>query len=169
MINSSHCKILLRYRLLGLDKTRLPSHRFFPSDELALVHERWNQACSVKVVFFHFFFIWSKVKLRRVISQKIERGQYFCHLIDRTMVNGQNKIFACGTKQAMLIEVVSFRPILASPGVTFLKDIYIAGLLNSWLLWTIIRRILYSWFLMYSTLSPGQLCFCFRRLDEAFK
>ena len=22
---------------------------------------------------------------------------------------------------------------------------------------------------MYSTLSPGQLCFCFRRLDEAFK
>ena len=109
------------------------------------------------------------MKSRTVISQKIERGQYLCHLIDRTMVNGQNKIFACETKQAMLIEVVSFRPILASPGVTFLKDIYIAGLLNSWLLWTIIRRILYSWFLMYSTLSPGQLCFCFRRLDEAFK
>lgn len=74
------------------------------------------------------------MKSRTVISQKIERGQCLCHLIDRTMVNGQNKIVACGTKQAMLIEVVSFRPILTSPGVTFLKDIYIAGLLNSWLL-----------------------------------
>ena len=40
------------------------------------------------------------MKSRTVISQKIEQGQYFCHLIDRTMVNGQNKIFACGTKLA---------------------------------------------------------------------